>query len=88
MSSTAEARKAHTICCGVLIFQYSIRYFNNGLTAPACWAIIALAINDMAAAAPTIALVAIVFIFNAISLWQVDTLGTPKSSDHPWIRSH
>ena len=27
-------------------------------------------------------------IFNVISLWQVDTLGTPKSSDHPWIRSH
>ena len=35
MSSTAEARKAYTICCGVLIFQYPIRYFNNGFMASA-----------------------------------------------------
>jgi len=35
MSSTAEAIKAHTIRCGVLIFQYPIRYFNNGFIASA-----------------------------------------------------
>jgi hypothetical protein len=36
--------------------------FLCGLPAPACWAITAFAINDMATTAPTIALVVFVFI--------------------------